>query len=294
MTQQTICAHAKINLTLDVTGKREDGYHFVSMVMQSVGLHDVVTVSAHTGSGDIVVATDQAALPNDRSNLCWRAAEQFFAQTGIVNDGVRVEVQKNIPVAAGMAGGSTDAAAVLFLLNRLYETGLSQQQLCDIGLQLGADVPFCLCGGTMLAEGIGEKLTRLPDAPSPIVLLCKPPVGVSTPEIYRALDDCEIVKHPDTAAMQQAIADRDTVRMAQLLENVMQPVTAQRRPEILKIRQTMLDGGAMGSIMSGSGPTVFGLFSEQKAAETVYHALKKTYLDTILTDFSVSGLTEPH
>lgn len=293
MIQQTICAHAKINLTLDVTGKRADGYHLVSMIMQSVGLHDVVTVFAHTGSQDIVIATDQAALPNDRSNLCWRAAEQFFAETGVENDGVRVEVQKNIPVAAGMAGGSTDAAAVLFLLDQLYETKLSLQRLCEIGLKLGADVPFCLCGGTMLAEGIGEELTRLPDAPSPIVLLCKPPVGVSTPEIYRALDDCEIMHRPDTQAMQQAIAQGDVVRMAQLLENVMQPVTAQRRPEVLKIREAMLEGGAMGAVMSGSGPTVFGLFSEHKAAEAVCYVLKQTYADTILTDFSAAGLTEP-
>lgn len=292
MTQQTICAHAKINLTLDVTGKRADGYHLVSMVMQSVGLHDVVTVSAHTGSGDIVVATDQAALPNDRSNLCWRAAEQFFAETGMENDGVRIEVRKNIPVAAGMAGGSTDAAAVLFLLNRLYEANLPQEQLCDIGLKLGADVPFCLCGGTMLAEGIGEQLTHLPDAPSLIVLLCKPPLGVSTADIYRALDDCDIVQHPNTQAMQQAIADKDTVRISQLLENVMQPVTAKRRPEIMDIRQIMLDGGAMGAVMSGSGPTVFGLFSEEETAASVYRVLKARYQDTILTNFSTAALTE--
>ncbi len=292
MTQQSLCAHAKVNLTLDVTGRRADGYHLVSMVMQSIGLHDVVTVTADTGSDTIVVATTSEVLPTDQSNLCYRAAEQFFSETQVRNGGVLIEVQKNIPIAAGLAGGSTDAAAVLTLLNCLYETNLTDEQLSAMALKLGADVPFCLCGGTMLAEGIGEVLTRLPDAPNPIVLLCTPPIDVSTAEIYRALDDCVISRHPDNAAMKQAILEQNLMSLSEQLENVMQPVTAGRYPEISDICQTMLDGGAMGAVMSGSGPTVFGLFSDIQAAEIVRIQLSRQYKNTLITNFSTHALTE--
>lgn len=292
MKQASVNAHAKINLTLDVTGRREDGYHLVAMVMQSIGLCDTVQVSVHTGTGDIALSSDRDSFPCDRTNLCWKAAESFFERTGIENDGIRIHVEKRIPMAAGLAGGSTDAAAVLVLLNKLYETGLSEQQLCETGLTIGADVPFCIMGGTMLAEGIGERLTRLPDAPDTIVVLCKPPVDVSTPVIYRALDSVEIAKHPDNAAMTAAIEGKNIRAVAEQLENVMQPVTAEMHPEILEIRKAMLDCGALNSIMSGSGPTVFGLFDSIARAEQAAAALKNIYRDTYTTTFSNASMTE--
>lgn len=292
MKRKRIRAHAKINLTLDVVGRRDDGYHLVEMVMQSIGLHDLVTAAIDTGTREIVVHTSDENLADDETNLCYRAAALFLEETGVENRGIEIDVVKRIPMAAGLAGGSADAAAVLVLLDRLYETGLTEQQLCAMGLRLGADVPFCMLGGTMLAEGIGEKLTRMPDAPNPIVVLCKPPVSVSTPEIYRAIDQFEIEDHPSTEAMIEAIEHCDLQEMAKELENVMQPVTAEMYPEILDICESMLDCGAIGAQMSGSGPTTFGIFVDPDEAQEAYDLLKERYPDTFMTGFSKTGLDE--
>ena len=200
MKQATVEAHAKINLTLDVTVKRPNGYHDVCMVMQSIGLHDTVTASVGTGSG-IRLTVEGSDLPADSSNLAYRAAELFLSETGTPCDGISIVIEKNIPVAAGLAGGSTDAAAVLVLLDELYDTRLGEKKLMEIGLKLGADVPFCISGGTMLAEGIGEVLTRLPDVPQAHVVLCKPPIAVSTKYVYEHLDALEHPQHPDIDAM---------------------------------------------------------------------------------------------
>ncbi len=292
MRQASVHAHAKINLTLDVTGRRADGYHLVSMVMQSIGLYDTITVSVHTGTNEITLSTNRSVLPNDRGNLCWKAAEAFFRATGIVNDGIAIHAEKHIPMAAGLAGGSTDAAGVLVLLNRLYEAGLSEERLCEIGLTIGADVPFCILGGTMLAEGIGEQLTRLPDAPNTLLVLCKPPVDVPTPVIYKAIDAAPIQTHPDNAAMRAAIEQQSVPDIAALLENVMQPVTAGMHAEILSIRDTLLGCGALGAVMSGSGPSTFGIFDDRAKAEAAVEKLRETYEDTYLTDFSASSMTD--
>lgn len=292
MKQHTIRAHAKINLTLDVVGRREDGYHLVEMVMQSIGLHDLVTVAIETGTPGISIRTSDEQLADDESNLCYRAAALFLQETGVPDNGIAIEVTKQIPMAAGLAGGSTDAAAVLVLLDRLYQTGLTQEQLCAMGLKIGADVPFCILGGTILAQGIGEKLTRLPDAPNPIIVLCKPPVAVSTPEIYRAIDSYEIEEHPSTEAMVRAMEQCNLQELANELENVMQPVTAERYPEILEIRETMLDCGAVGALMSGSGPSTFGIFVDPDEAQEAYDKLKEQYPDTFMTDFSKTSLDE--
>ncbi|MDO5546993.1 MAG: 4-(cytidine 5'-diphospho)-2-C-methyl-D-erythritol kinase [Eubacteriales bacterium] len=292
MKQHSIRAHAKINLTLDVVGRREDGYHLVEMVMQSIGLHDIVTVAIETGTQDISIHTSNEQLADDKSNLCYRAAALFLQETGVPNDGIAITVRKQIPMAAGLAGGSTDAAAVLVLLDRLYETQLTQEQLCAMGLKLGADVPFCLLGGTMLAQGIGEKLTRLPDAPNPIIVLCKPPVAVSTPAIYRAIDQYEIEEHPSTEAMVRAMEQCNLQELANELNNVMQPVTAELHPEILEIREIMLDYGAVGALMSGSGPSIFAIFVDPDEAQEAYDKLKEQYPDTFMTDFSKTSLDE--
>lgn len=273
-------AHAKINLTLDVTGRRADGYHTVEMVMQSVGLHDDVTVRP---AGGISLTCSRPDLPTDSGNLAFRAAELFFRETGAAG-GCAIHIEKRIPVAAGLAGGSTNAAAVLRALNALYGAGLSDDALCAMGLKLGADVPFCLLGGTMLAEGIGEKLTRLPAAPRGCAVLCKPPFAVSTKAVYEAIDSVALPERPDTAGMLRAIEAGDWHGVCARLSNVMEMVTAEHHPEIGEIRRVLLDCGADGARMSGSGPTVYGLFSSKTAAETAVQRLKPRFADTFLTE----------
>ena len=273
-------AHAKINLTLDVTGRRADGYHTVEMVMQSVGLHDDVTLRPADG---ISLTCSRPDLPTDSSNLAFRAAELFFRETGAAG-GCAIHIEKRIPVAAGLAGGSTNAAAVLRALDALYGAGLSDDTLCAMGLKLGADVPFCLLGGTMLAEGIGEKLTRLPAAPRGYAVLCKPPFAVSTKAVYEAIDSVALPERPDTAGMLRAIEAGNWHGVCARLSNVMEMVTAEHHPEIGEIRRILLDCGADGARMSGSGPTVYGLFSAKTNAETAVQRLKPRFADTFLTE----------
>lgn len=289
MKQASVQAHAKINLTLDVTGRRPNGYHDVCMVMQSIGIHDIVTVSTGTGAQAIELTISHCDLPADNSNLAYRAAELFLHTTHKESDGIHIHIEKHNPIAAGLAGGSTDAAAVLVLLNDLYETGLTQEQLMEMGLKLGADVPFCIAGGTMLSEGIGEILTPLSDAPQAFVVLCKPPVAVSTPVIYRAIDGVEIAKRPDTPAMLDALRSGDLQAVSDQLYNVMQPITAQMHPEIDEICRIMQEQGALRAIMSGSGPTVFGLFADKQRAEYTKQMLAQTYQEVFLTDFCRAG-----
>lgn len=289
MKQASVQAHAKINLTLDVTGRRPNGYHDVCMVMQSIGIHDIVTASTGTGEQGIELTISHCDLPADSSNLAYRAAQLFLNTTHRQPDGIQIHIEKHNPIAAGLAGGSTDAAAVLVLLNELYQTGLTQEQLMEMGLQLGADVPFCIAGGTMLSEGIGEILTPLPDAPQACVVLCKPPVAVSTPAIYKAIDGVEITKRPDTPAMLDALHSGDLQAVSSQLYNVMQPITAQMHPEIEEICQTMREHGALHAIMSGSGPTVFGLFADKQQAEHTKQLLAQTYREVFLTDFCRAG-----
>lgn len=289
MKQASTEAYAKINLTLDVTGKRPNGYHDVCMVMQSIGIHDIVTVQTETGADDIELTISHCDLPTDSSNLAYRAAQLFLQRTNKQSDGIRIHIEKHNPIAAGLAGGSTDAAAVLVLLNDLYQTGLTQEQLMEMGLALGADVPFCIAGGTMLAEGIGEVLTPLPHAPQAFVVLCKPPVVVSTPAIYRAIDSVDIARRPDTQAMLRALKDGDLQAVSALLYNVMQPVTANMHPEIDDICRIMREHGAMNAIMSGSGPTVFGLFADRARAEKAKKFLAAHYEEVFLTKFCRAG-----
>lgn len=279
----TIEAHAKINLTLDVTGKLPNGYHTVQMVMQSVGLCDQVTLNK-TGSDQIKMACDWADLSAGEDNLAIRAARLFCAETGLQSGGVEISLEKHIPMQAGMAGGSADAAAVLLGMNTLFEAGCSIDALCTIGVKLGADVPYCIRGGTMLAEGIGEMLSPLPPMPPCTVLICKPPVGVPTPDVYRAIDAAPIAEHPNTQAVIKALRDCDLRRIGSLLCNVMEPVTAGRYPVITEIRETMLQNGALGARMSGSGSAVFGLYESPEDAETAYRILSGRFEEVFLTE----------
>lgn len=283
----TVEAHAKINLTLDVTGRREDGYHLVRMVMQSVALHDDVTVAVIRGEAEprgIVLDCGRSGLPADGSNLAYRAAALFYERTGTPLETCAIRIEKRIPVAAGLAGGSADAAAVLRALNTLHSAGLTLDELCEMGLKLGADVPYCLHGGTMLAEGIGEILSPLPPLPHAWAVLCKPPFAVSTKEVYRQIDAVEPAEHPDTAGMIGALERGDLTGVCKRLSNVMEDVTARERREIGEIKALLAESGADGALMSGSGPTVYGLFAGKSRAAAAAEALSRRFADTFLTE----------
>lgn len=257
-------ALAKINLGLDVIGVREDGYHLVRMIMQTIDLYDWVTVKKSQSAG-ISLETNLNFLPTDEHNIAYQAADllkQDFAQIG----GVELRIHKCIPVAAGMAGGSTDAAAVLYGMNRLYHLDLPMNRLMEYGLRLGADVPYCLLRGTALAEGIGDWLTRLPPMPDCSILIAKPPVSVSTKLVYQSLDALEEPQHPSIDAQIAALEAGDLHALAEHMGNVLEHVTIPMHPQIARIKEMMEAQGAVAAMMSGSGPTVFGIFLEEAKA----------------------------
>lgn len=280
-------AYAKINLSLDVTGRLENGYHLVRMVMQTVGIYDVLKFEKT--KGEITVVADNKELPSVQDNLIYKAVS-LMKETYGISGGVKVLLEKNIPIAAGMAGGSTDAAAALKAMNALYELDLSLQELQKLGVRLGADIPYCLLGGTALAEGIGEILTPLPDVPRATLLVAKPAVGVSTKEVYEELDSREIPSHPDVEGMLSAIRQGDLTGITDRLGNVLETVTVSRHPVIGQIKKRMLECGARGSLMSGSGPTVFGIFDTVFGAEQALLRIRSENLasQVFVTEF-VSG-----
>ncbi len=263
MENLTIEAYAKINLGLDVLGKLENGYHEVKMVMQTVDISD--TLHLRKIPSGIRFLSENGEIPADNTNLAYRAAELFFTTLGI-NAGVEIELIKRIPVAAGMAGGSTDAAAVLKGLNQLYEKGLSMEQLQAMGLKLGADVPYCIMGGTALAEGIGEKLTGLSPMKDMVLLVVKPNLFVSTAFVYQNLKLSEDTVHPDIDGMVSAIRMGDLDGVISRMGNVLQDVTEEHYPVVKDIIARMEQAGAVKAMMSGSGPTVFGIFESMEQA----------------------------
>lgn len=272
----TLSANAKINLTLDILGTREDGYHEVVMIMQEISLHDTLSMGKiNQGiSLTIVIEGQQGTLPADESNLCWKAAALVQKEYNL-QEGVEIHLIKRIPMAAGLAGGSADAAAVLKGMNHLFRLGMTEARLCELGARLGSDIPFCIMGGTMLATGRGEVLTRLPRLPRLSVVLAKPPVGVSTAWAYKTYDAGYDGPHPDNEAMLAAIHERDAHKAAGLLCNVLEGVTEVEHPVIADYKRLMLEHGAMASMMSGSGPTVFGLVREKQQAWHLADTLKK-------------------
>lgn len=265
-------AYAKINLGLDVVGRLPNGYHEVRMVMQTVGIYDVLTFEkAEEG---IVITTDSGELPTGRDNLIYKAVKLMFDKYGITR-GVRIHLQKNIPIAAGMAGGSTDAAAAMKGINELFELGCSIETLMELGVRIGADVPYCIMGGTALAEGIGERLTALAPAPECWLLIAKPDINVSTKYVYEHLDADDSYEHPDIDGMVKAIAEGSLEGVLKRLGNVLESVTAAAYPVIDIIKRRMIELGAAGSLMSGSGPSVFGIFTDKKRAQEAFEQLKK-------------------
>ena len=277
-------APAKVNLTLDVGARRPDGYHEVVSVMQSVALYDTVTMESGTGEG-ISLTCDDAAIPADGSNLAWRAAEVFFRTTGVACDGLHITLEKSIPSQAGLGGGSADVAALLRLLRASYAPELSTEELERIGFAVGSDMPFCIRGGTCLAEGRGEVLTDLPPLPRCWIVLCKPDFGLPTPELFARVDGADLGERPDISGMAEALERGDLAGAARSLGNVFQQVlTAEESREIAAIQAAMLRLGALGAAMSGSGPTMFGLFDRLETAESCRRALAETYEQTYLAE----------
>jgi len=268
-------AYAKINLGLDVIRRLENGYHEVKMIMQTVGIYDELTFE-RIPSG-IVLTTNHGELPLDENNLIYKAVRLMQENYGI-SEGVKVHLQKNIPVAAGMAGGSTDAAATLKAMNVLFDLQASEEELRELGVKIGADVPYCIMGGTALAEGIGEKLTALPKAPDCYLLVAKPDINVSTKYVYEHLDAKEGYAHPDIDGMVEAIKTGSLKGITDRMGNVLESVTIEAHPIIATIKERMLALGADNSLMSGSGPTVFGIFTDKDKATKAYEQVKKEQL----------------
>lgn len=285
MKELKLKAMAKINLGLDVLRKREDGYHELRMIMQTIRLYDKLQLTATEAPG-IRVKTNLSFLPVNEDNLVYRAAALLRDEFGI-EKGVFINLEKHIPVAAGLAGGSSDAAAVLVGMNRLFRLGLTMEELMERGVKLGADVPYCIMRGTALAEGIGEKLTRLPVPPSCHVLIAKPKIHVSTKFVYGNLRANELTEHPDIDGQLAALQTGDLDLLAAKMGNVLETVTIPAFPVIQEIKDEMLRMGAVNAMMSGSGPTVFGLYKDKAAARRTYEKLKKGSIakQVYLTEF---------
>lgn len=273
MRQISLKAMAKINLGLDVVGKRPDGYHDLRMIMQTVRLFDRVKLSETTSSG-VRMKTNLRYLPTDQGNHAVQAARMLMEEFRI-NSGVFIDLQKRIPVAAGLAGGSSDAAAVLVGMNLLFRLGLSQEELRERGVRIGADVPYCIMRGTALAEGIGDRLTPLPHIPDCSIVIAKPDVRVSTKYVYTHLVLDEQTRHPQIDSQIEAIRSQDLGKMCELCGNVLEDVTIPAHPQIASIKEMMLQEGALSAMMSGSGPSVFGIFDDPEKAQRAYGKLRE-------------------
>ena len=275
-----IKAYAKINIALDVVGKREDGYHLLKMIMQTVDLYDVIEITKI--DSDIKLICNKPYVPIDERNLAYKAAK-LFKETYNIEDGVSINLIKNIPVSAGMAGGSTDAAGVLKVMNRIFNINASDEELRALGLKLGADVPYCINGGTALCEGIGEKITQLKPFNDKIVVIVKPPFGVSTKEVYKDFDLSKVIFHPRTEDIIRAMENDDIHFVSNNMKNLLENVTLRKHRVILNIKESMRSYDAVGTMMSGSGPTVFAFFDDMLKAQICYDEMKKKYKDVFLS-----------
>ena len=273
-------AYAKINLSLDVIGKREDGYHILKMIMQTIDLYDILNVKkTHKG---IKIVCNRPYVPTDERNLAYKAAE-LFINTYKIDGGVEIYLKKHIPVAAGMAGGSTDAAAVLKAMRTIYKPEIEDKELMEIGLKIGADVPYCIVGGTALCEGIGEEITSLKPFKNHILLVIKPPFGVSTKEVYSNLDINKIVKHPDTDILIKYIEEDNLLGVSRNMKNVLENVTFKKHTILKNVKRETFDMGAIGVLMSGSGPTIFAFFEDMLKAQMCYDKMKRKYKEVFIT-----------
>lgn len=285
----TLKAYAKINLMLDILSRLENGYHDLYMIMQSVSLHDVVTVEK-TDSKDIRITCDVPSIPTDEKNIAYKAAKAFFDYTKIENTGIAIDIKKNIPHAAGLAGGSTDGAAVIVALGRIFSANLREKDIIAIGSKVGADVPFCALGGTMLSQYTGTVLSHLPDLDLPYIIIVKPSQDVSTAEAYSAFDSAERVRHLDKNAMLQAVVNGDKEKVYEKIGNVFEQFIDVT--ERVLIKDIMRKHGAVSACMSGSGPSVFGIFEDKDKAEACLAELKKSYEKSYLCSATDCGCEE--
>lgn len=267
-------AYGKINLSLDVRGRRENGYHDVSMVMQTVDIYDIISLNKLENEDEIKLTANVDNIPLDETNIVYKAVKLVKEEYGI-NEGVLAHIEKHLPIAAGMGGGSSDCAAALRGMNRLFELGLSDEKLEELGVRLGADVPFLIKGGIALAEGIGEKLTTLPAFPECVLVIAKPDLGVSTKEVYEAFDGLKEVNHPDIGKLVNSLGNTKLKDIVKLLGNVLEEVTVNKYKIIEKIKTLLLENDAVFSMMTGSGPTVFGIFENSEQAEKACVNLRK-------------------
>ena len=274
-------AYAKLNLTLDVLGKREDGYHDLKSVMQTVSLRDDIEIDVGTGK-PWCLKCDKDGIPCDERNLAWKAAKVYCDAVGRDPDGLEIRITKRIPSQAGMGGGSSDAAAVLRALNRHFGNPLSEQALADLGARVGSDVPFCVVGGTCMCEGRGEKLRRLPNMPACIFVVCKPEFSVSTPELYRKIDEVAILKRPDHLDVESALEDADLEKLARNVFNVFDPVVAAEHPVLDEIKNVMMEYDALACQMTGSGSATFAIVEEPLSAVAMSSLLKKNWQDVFV------------
>lgn len=276
-----IKAYAKINISLDIVGKREsDGYHLLKMIMQNIDLYDEISIEKQ--KEDITISCNKSYVPTDSRNLAYKAAS-LFKETYNIEDGVHIDIVKNIPVSAGLAGGSTDAAAVLKLMNKIFKVNASNKELMALGLKLGADIPYCINGGTALCEGIGEKITTLAPFKDKILVLVKPSFGVSTKEVYKAFNLDRVRVHPKTENLIEAMEQDNLYYVANNMKNLLENVTLRKHNILIKIKEDMNRYGAVGSMMSGSGPSVFAFFDDMLKAQRCFEKMKKKYSDVFIT-----------
>ena len=289
MNSITLKSRAKINLSIDVLGKRQDGYHLVEMIMQTIDLYDLIEIN-EKDNDQITIKSTSDEIPLDCNNLVYKAAN-LIKKTFNINKGVEIHIKKNIPVAAGMAGGSSNAAAVLVGLNKLWNLNLSNQQLEKIGLKLGADVPFCINGGAVLASGIGEELTPIKGLTKDVcILVCKPDLFVSTKEVYECIDSKDIDKRPNNKFLIECLKNEDTRQLAENMFNVLEGVTMDKHPVIQQIKDIMTNNRALGAMMSGSGPTVFGLYENREDAVKCKAILEKQFKHTFVVACEEKGV----
>lgn len=280
---------AKINLSIDVLGKRDDGYHLVEMIMQTIDLYDVIKIK-QLDTNDVVIKSNSSHIPLDNDNIVYKAIE-LLRQRFNINKGIEVFIEKNIPVAAGMAGGSSNAAAVLVGLNKIWKLNLTEQELQELGLKLGADVPYCISGKTALAEGIGEKLSYIKGLPKNIsILICKPNLFVSTKDVYQGLDLNNVGNRPNNKFLIECLEKKDIESLAKNMSNVLENVTSKIHKEINEIEEIMMANSALGSMMSGSGPTVFGLFDKYNNALKCKDILLQQYSQVYVVSSSEKGV----
>jgi 4-diphosphocytidyl-2-C-methyl-D-erythritol kinase len=274
-------AFAKLNLTLDVLGKREDGFHDLKSVMQTISVRDDVEIDIGTGK-PWVLRCSKEGIPTDERNLAWKAAKVFFEAAKKDPDGLEIRITKRIPMEAGLAGGSADAAAVLRALNRHYGNPFSILALAELGAQVGSDVPFCVVCGTAMVEGRGERLRKLPDMPDCVFVVCKPEFSVSTPELYRKIDEVAIHKHPDNQAMESALLAGDLGRVAENVFNVFDPLVTEDHLELNYIKSIFNSYGAVGYQMTGSGSAVFAIVPDFEFAAVICNMLKENYPEVFI------------